>query len=327
MPRPPRVFVKGGIYHVYNRLARGERVFAELEEAEAFVALFREVATRDGLTVFGWCLMPNHYHLAVRVNDISLDRPMRSLQQRVTRRVNARQRVFGSLWQGRYKAKMVDTQRYLDQLLVYIHLNPITAGMVADPADYRWSGHSEILGRVRNPICGVDEVLRLFGTTRRKARAAYVRQLRADKEEAWLGEGPGHLPWWRLGRPPRGEDEDPEDAVRQRRAHEQEGPDWRPRVAAEALLEVLADNGSIDLEALRSRSRSANLVLGRELVTVVAVERYGVKVKDLAKELTKSPDGISQILRRGIRRRLGDEGFKAQVDTLDRVILDALGKE
>jgi putative transposase len=68
---------------VYNRVGRGERVFDRGEEAEAFVSLLREVVERDGLTVFAWCVMSNHYHLALRTGVIGLDRPMRSLQQRV----------------------------------------------------------------------------------------------------------------------------------------------------------------------------------------------------------------------------------------------------
>ena len=115
MSRAGRVFFEGAVYHVYNRLARGEQAFGEESEAQWFRKLLQEVAERDGLTVFAWCLMSNHYHLAVRTGQVSLDRPMRSLQQRVTRRVNARRKVFGPLWQGRYRAKLVEDQRYLDR--------------------------------------------------------------------------------------------------------------------------------------------------------------------------------------------------------------------
>ena len=101
---------------------------------------------RDDLTVYAWGLMSNHYHLAVRAGVVPLDRPMKTLQQRVTRGINARHRVYGPMWQGRYRCKVVDDQRYLDQLLIYIHLNPLQAGLVADPAEYRWSGHHELLG-------------------------------------------------------------------------------------------------------------------------------------------------------------------------------------
>jgi len=106
-----------------------------------------------------------------------LHQPIKTLQQKVTRAVNLRQGVFGPLWQGRYKAKLVKDQRYLDQLLIYIHLNPVSAGIVDDPAEYRWSGHREIIGEVKKPIVDVDEALRVFGKTRRSARKAYVRQV------------------------------------------------------------------------------------------------------------------------------------------------------
>ena len=165
--------------------------------------MLRDVVERDGLTVLAWTLMSNHFHLAVRTGVIPLDRPLRSLQQRVTRGVNVRRRVYGPLWRGRYKAKLVKDQRYLDQLLVYIHLNPVVAGIVGDPAEYRWSGHLELLGKIKKPIIDVDEVLRVFGTTRRSARSAYGNRLKGAVEEEWIGQEPGRLPWWRLGRPPK----------------------------------------------------------------------------------------------------------------------------
>jgi REP element-mobilizing transposase RayT len=95
LTRPARVFVEGGFYHVYNRLGRGERVFAAEHEAAEFTRILKEVAERDDVTVLAWCQLSNNYHLAVRSGEISLDRPMRSLQQRLTRGVNARQRVWG----------------------------------------------------------------------------------------------------------------------------------------------------------------------------------------------------------------------------------------
>ena len=196
--------MEGGVYHVYNRLGRGERVFDQEIEAAAFVEQLREVVQRDGLTVFAWCLLGNHYHLAVRTGVISLDRPMRSLQQRVTRGVNLRRRVYGPLWQGRYKAKLVEDQRYLDRLLIYIHLNPVVAGIVDDPAVHRWSGHLELLGKVKKPITDVDEVLMLFGKTRRTARRAYVRAMKGTIAEPWAGEGPGRLPVVEARAPGRG---------------------------------------------------------------------------------------------------------------------------
>jgi len=318
MPRPNRILIEGGIYHVYNRIGRGERVFDEETEASAFVSLLRDVVERDGLTVFAWCLMSNHYHLAVRTGVVLLDRPMRSLQQRVTRGINVRKQVYGPLWQGRYRSKLVSDQRYFDQLLLYIHLNPVQAKIVDDPAQYTWSGHRGLLGKVKKPIVDVDEVLRLFGTTRRSARATYVRRLKGFFENEWIGNEPGRLPWWRLGRPSKGEDEDPEAAVRQRREREQLGPYWRPTIETSEFVARVTERLGVDIDDLRSRRRSQELVRARELLMVLGVERYGLKVKDLARELRKSPDGMTQTIARSARRRIRDSAFLVDLNKLDR---------
>jgi len=318
MPRQNRIFVEGGVYHVYNRLGRGERVFDQEMEAAAFVEFLRDVVERDGLTVFAWCLLSNHYHLAVRTGAVSLDRPVRSLQQRVTRGVNLRRRVYGPLWQGRYKAKLVRDQRYLDQLLIYIHLNPVVAGIVNDPGEYRWSGHLELLGKVKKPITDVDEVLRVFGTTRRSARAAYVRRLKGSFEDEWIGEEPGRLPWWRLGRPPKGEDEDPETAIRERRDREELGPEWRPFFEAEEFLARCAELLGVGIAGLRSRRRAGELVRARELLMILGVERYSLKVKDLSMNMRKSPDGMTQTIARAARKWTEDNAFRRELNKLDR---------
>jgi REP element-mobilizing transposase RayT len=299
-------------------------VFAAEHEATEFTRILKEVAERDDVTVLAWCLLSNHYHLDVRSGEVSLDRPMRSLQQRVTRGVNARQRVWGPLWQGRFKVKIVDSQRYLDSLLAYIHLNPVAAGIVDDPADYRWSGHLDLLGERRKPIVDVDEVLRVFGRTRRSARAAYVRRIKGAVEEEWIGEEPGRLPWWRLGRPPKAELEDPEDEVRERREKERMGPEWRPEVDVDTFVSKVSELLGLDEQDLRSSSRAVELVEGREILMTLGVERYRLRVKELAESVRKSPDGMSQALARGVKRRAQDAEFRNRLVDLDHAVAEAI---
>jgi len=295
-------------------------VFDEESEAVRFRDLLGEVAERDELTIFAWCLMSNHYHLALRTNRVPLERPMRSLQWRVTRGVNASRRVFGPLWQGRYRAKLVSEQRYFDQLLAYIHLNPVKAGIVEDPAEYRWSGHREIVRRVRDPLVDVDEVLRLFGTTRRSARAAYVRALKGAREAPWIGEEPGRLPWWRVGRPRKEEEEDPEIAVRRKREDERLDAIERPTLSAEEYIRRGAIAAGVTVEDLKARQRGAKVVRARELLAVVGVERYGLRVKDLAREMAKSPDSLTKMIGRTVRRRRTEPELRPALDHLDEAI-------
>ena len=197
MPRAGRTFEEGRIYHVYNRVGGGWMVFEDEKLCERFVEIFRQVVVRDEGTSLGWCLLGNHYHLILRQGPVPLSRSLKTLQQGVTRARNLRDRTFGPLWQGRFNAKEVTDDRYLMQLVAYIHLNPVTAGLVHDPDQYRWSGHREIIGRRRNPIVAVDDVLLLFGQTRRRALRRYRAAMSAVEGEDWGSRGPGALPWWR----------------------------------------------------------------------------------------------------------------------------------
>ncbi len=164
----------------------------------------------------------------------------------------------------------------------------------------------------------MDRVLRVFGRSRRSARAAYVRRLKGAVEEEWIGEAPGRLPWWRLGRPPKGEEVDPETAIRRRCQKEELGPEWRPEIKPGCFVTLAAECLGVEAADLQSSRRREDLVRARELLTVLGVERYGLKVKDLASELRKSPDGMTQAIARGVRRRVEDARFRKDLSELDR---------
>jgi len=316
------VFFDGAIYHVFNRVARGDRILGQEDEAARFVGLLKEVFERDQVTVLAWSVLPNHYHLALRTGPVSLDRPMRSVHQRFSRQFNGKHRIFGPLWQGRYKAKLVADQRYLDQLVVYIHMNPVVAKLVSDPADYRWSGHREIVKRLRRTLIDKDEVLRIFGKTRRIARARYVNCLEGAVDQPWVGEAPGSLPWWRLGRPPKGDAEDPESSGEnvRREALERHGLE-RPDLDEEDFVRLGASFLGIELDELRGRNRSGAVVEVRELLAALGVERYGLVVKRLAAVLRKHPVTASGWVMRGVQKRHADRAFNERYEALDQFLV------
>ena len=105
MARQPRLFVSGGVYHVYCRTHRGERRFDSKVEADTFVETAAEVAALQHMTILGFALMSNHYHLVVRTGDIQLRKPMAAIHSKVTREYNRRHRVFGTGWQTRYRER------------------------------------------------------------------------------------------------------------------------------------------------------------------------------------------------------------------------------
>ncbi len=202
------------------------------------------------------------------------------------------------------------------------------AGLAEDPARYRWSGHRDVLGLRKKPIVDVDEVLRLFGPARRSARRAYTRALRGAREAEWIGEEPGRLPWWRMGRPRREDGQDPDAAGRERREEAAlRRLRERPTLDAEELIARVAPELGFDAEELASRSKGPELSRARELLAVLAVERYGILVKDLAAALRKHPVTVTGWVMRGIRRRAGNVEMAAKLEALDLKLCGGSGEK
>jgi len=317
MPRRPRVFVEGLTYHVYNRVGRGEAPFKLQEEAERFWGLLCEVKRRDGLTVLAWCIMPNHYHVAVRTGSVPLWRSIRFLQHAFTQGFNRRCKVMGPLWQARYKARPVRETKDLVRVIAYIHLNPVAAKMVADPGKYRWSGHGELLRRVARPLLDADLVYGLFGGTRRQALRAYLGLVSQERSEPWLGGRLERLPWW-------GAEPDEEESGRGIDALGARAGLERRRLPAVEFLARVEPLLRVGIVELAGAQRGAAVLEARELVAGVAVERWGVGVKELAGALGKSRDGVSQWVRRAARRRSEEPAFARRLNELDRKLARSL---
>jgi len=317
MPRRPRIFVEGGIYHVYNRFARGAEIFREGDEAERFRELLQEVKRRDGLTVFAWVLMSNHFHLALRSGPAPLSRTLGFVQARLSQQYNRVHRSTGPLWQSRYKAKLVDDDDYVNQLIAYIHLNPVSAGIVDDPVAYRHSGHHELLKKTPSPLVDVDQVLSLYGGTLRTARRRYVRHLEGAREVAWQTELPGRLPWW-VREPDRPVEVKRPDAWIDERGLST-GLD-RPPVTAREFLMISAEILELPLEVLTAPGSGHQITRDRSLILSLAVERWRLRPSDFASFFSRRNDVVSRWVRWGALRRMEDGVFRAMYDKLDRVL-------
>ena len=320
MPRKPRVFVEGGIYHVFSRVTRREPVFKDQKVAEVFRDQLAKIKARDEFVLFGWVLMSNHYHLLLRTVSVPLSRTMASLQVGFTKRFNRFHGLVGPFWQGRYQAILIEDQRYFDQLLAYVHLNPVAAGLVSDPALYEFCGHGELLGRSRIGLVDVDEVLSVFGSSRAQSRHRYAQAIRGARDAPWVGESPGHLPWWRRERPEPGGRNDQVlhsdvpfiDELGRSTAIE------RPRVEAPGLISQACRVMRTDRKTLAGPSREREVVRAREAIALVGFELYSIRLKDIASELRKSQDTASRWLSRASKRRREDGGFAELVEMLDR---------
>jgi len=149
MARKPRVHYSGAYYHVMLRGNGGMQIFHDLADRETFLDLLQESISRFECRIHAFCLMTNHVHIAIQVSDISLSKIVQNISFRYTRFFNKKAKRIGHLFQGRYKALLVDADNYLLQLIRYIHLNPLRANMVANLLDYPWSSHFAYLGKLK----------------------------------------------------------------------------------------------------------------------------------------------------------------------------------
>jgi REP element-mobilizing transposase RayT len=166
----------GAVYHVTSRGDRREPIFFEDEDREAFLSLLGREVSQQGWRLYAYCLMDNHYHLLVETPEPNLSRGMRRLNGVYTQTFNRRHGLVGHLFQGRYKAIVVDRDSYLLELSRYVVLNPVRAGRVENPADWVWSSYGPTVGAVPAPTwLAAGDVLRLFGKGVAAARQAYAR--------------------------------------------------------------------------------------------------------------------------------------------------------
>lgn len=175
MPRPLRLHVEGGTYHVILRGNHREAIFRAPEDRARLSELVAEVIECCRMRVHAFCWMPNHVHLLVEISDTPLGVAMMRIASRFARTAQWRRETTGHLFERRYRAILVDSERYLCELLRYIHLNPVRAGLAADPADYEWSGHRAYLGLATWTWLTTSLGLARFGRRPGKAREAYRR--------------------------------------------------------------------------------------------------------------------------------------------------------
>jgi putative transposase len=173
--RKPRLHVPGGLYHVILRGNARQDVFFTAEDRKYFYELLAEGISRFGYRVHAFCLMSNHVHLALQAGEASLSAGMQNLSFRYTRYINARLGRVGHVFQGRFKAYLIDQDRYGFALIRYIHLNPVRARMVKTAGAYAWSSHRAYLEEEDLPWVTTDWVLGHFANGARVAIRRYAR--------------------------------------------------------------------------------------------------------------------------------------------------------
>lgn len=177
MPRQARLDIPGLLQHVIVRGIERRNIFRDNTDRKNFVERFNLLLQETGTECFAWALIPNHFHLLLRPNLVELKQFMRRLLTGYAITFNNRHRRSGHLFQNRYKSIVCEEDTYLLELIRYIHLNPLRASIVPDLTslnNYKWCGHSILMGKNQLSGQSVDEVLAFFDKKPNRARVHYL---------------------------------------------------------------------------------------------------------------------------------------------------------
>jgi putative transposase len=181
MPRQPRLDAPGALHHIMGRGIERTSIFRTDQDREDFLKRLADLCRAGELIVYAWSLMPNHFHLLLRTGRQPISKSMRKLLTGFAVNFNLRHKRHGHLFQNRYKSILCEDDPYLLELTRYIHLNPLRAGIVGSLEqlrNYRWTGHSAIMRKVRRDWQDITTVLGYLGKGKRAVEKyeQYVRE-------------------------------------------------------------------------------------------------------------------------------------------------------
>lgn len=201
MARLPRLTVPDLPHHIIQRGNNRQAIVLDDADRETLLALIVEQARAHGVALHAWVLMDNHFHLlATPTTADGVPRMMQAIGRTYVRRFNNRHHRTGTLWEGRYKSTLVQTERYLLACMVYIELNPVRAGMVSDPRDHAWSSHRHHVGLRSDRHLMPHPAYWELGNTPFAREAAYAELVRAGlAADAQTAISDATLHGWALG--------------------------------------------------------------------------------------------------------------------------------
>ncbi len=174
MGRPLRIEYEGAHYHITTRGNERREVFKSKRDREKFLSYLESAVMRYGAVIHAYCLMDTHFHLLLETPSANLSQIMQHINGAYTNYFNTKRKRSGHLFQGRFKAILIEANEYATELSRYIHLNPVRAGMVKRPEEYPWSSYREYIG-VKDAAAWLSTafVLGYFGEKTAEARERY----------------------------------------------------------------------------------------------------------------------------------------------------------
>jgi REP element-mobilizing transposase RayT len=318
MPRLARIDFPGAVHHVIGRGIERRRIFLGPPDYEAFLSRLGAVLKETETACYAWALMPNHIHLLLRPGKTPLPSVMRRVLTGYAGEFNRKHRRHGHLFQNRYKSILCQEDRYLLELVRYIHLNPVRAGLVPGVeslAQYPYCGHGALVGKRRNEWQDTEYILGLFSGVRSEARRRYLRMVKEGEKQGRRPELTGgglrrSLMGWeqkesrasRMASDERilGDGEFVLEALRtaeerltRQTALRRKGYDLR------RLLGIVAARLSVRDKDILSKGQDRRLVRARSLFSYWSVQDLGETGAAVARFLGITPAAVCYAVRRG----------------------------
>ena len=306
MGRRPRIHYPGAIYHAIVRGNNRQPIFLSAQDRKVFANLVSEGIERFDHRIHAFCWMSNHVHLMVEVDQTPLSKIIHNLSFRYSGWFNRHQSRSGHLFERRYRAGLIETDRAAMGLVRYIHLNPVRAGMVQSPIQHRWTSHRAYLGTESVSWLETNLVLGLF--SERKSTAI-------EKYKAFTYAG--------LQVDDGSEDQHRIDRLHDGCVTDQRQPKPEPGNSIfrslSGLLRAVCDIQGVDIDALFGPSQKRDIADARALAAFCAREFSDLTITQVGRKIRRDPSTLSRAAER-IARRMGEDQYLAgRVDQIRKI--------
>lgn len=174
MAKKKRIWYPGAVYHITNRGNRRADIFRDEEDYQVYLSILQQTMDRYSYILYSYCLMTNHIHLQLETKDVEIWHIMRNINLLYTKYFNNKYNYIGHLFQGRYKSEVIESDSYNLETSRYIHLNPVKAGMVGNPIEYKWSSYGIYMGQKKSDLVNEHKILSYFKGNSRRLYREYV---------------------------------------------------------------------------------------------------------------------------------------------------------
>ena len=310
MARKPRIHYPSACYHIILRGNGGQDIFFSSKDRTKFYFLLQEGIERFEHRIHAFCLMTNHVHLVGQVGEAPLSKIMQNVTFRYTRYINSRKKRIGHLFQGRYKALLIDMDTYMLELVRYIHNNPVRAKITETADQYIFSSHQAYLGKENVPWLTTDFVLSQFARQKKRSIKLYHDFILKGSTENHRQEFHGGLYEGRI----LGDNRFSEKALA--KAEEK----YSKKLSLEDIVDVVCKSYKINVNKLVEPGKTYPASEARGTAALLVQENSNLKLTALGSYINRDVATLSQSANRLRKRAVRDKVFSARIENIRKAL-------